>query len=104
LIAFAHGGPGPAAIMLGVVLVGNLVLENAIEPHVMGAHMQIHPLVVLLVTAAGGVIGGIVGLILAVPVTVICIDLVKRLRSLGVLRQVGAAASPILGAPSDTST
>jgi hypothetical protein len=37
----------------------------------MGRTLDIHPLIVLVVTALGGVIGGIVGLILAVPFFVI---------------------------------
>ena len=53
--------------MLVVVLAANLVLENFVEPKVMGRTLDIHPLVVLVVTALGGLLGGIVGLILAVP-------------------------------------
>ena len=46
--------------------------------------LDIHPLVVLVVTALGGLLGGIVGivgLILAVPVTVIASNAIARLRS-----------------------
>ena len=53
--------------MLVVVLAANLLLENFVEPKVMGRTLDIHPLVVLVVTALGGLLGGIVGLILAVP-------------------------------------
>ena len=37
----------------------------------MGDSLDIHPLMVLVVTALGGLFGGIVGLILAVPAYVI---------------------------------
>jgi hypothetical protein len=37
------------------------------KPGTGGRPLDIHPLIVLVVTALGGVIGGIVGLILAVP-------------------------------------
>ena len=65
IVALGDGGLGEAAVMLVVVLAANLLLENFIEPKVMGRTLDIHPLIVLVVTALGGVIGGIVGLILA---------------------------------------
>jgi predicted PurR-regulated permease PerM len=46
----------------------------------MGKRLDIHPLTVLLVTTAGGIIGGIVGLILAVPVTIAALDAVGTYR------------------------
>ena len=67
IIALGDGGLSKAAIMLVIVLAANLVLENFVEPKVMGRTLDIHPLVVLVVTALGGLLGGIVGLILAVP-------------------------------------
>ena len=71
IIALGEGGLPEAAIMLAVVLAANLALENFVEPKVMGRTLDIHPLVVLVVTALGGLLGGIVGLILAVPAWVI---------------------------------
>ena len=67
IIALGDEGLGTAVIMLVVVLASNLLLENFVEPKVMGKSLDIHPLVVLVVTALGGLLGGIVGLILAVP-------------------------------------
>ncbi len=81
IIALGEGGLPEAAIMLAVVLAANLALENFVEPKVMGRTLDIHPLVVLVVTALGGLLGGIVGLILAVPAWVIASDAISRLRS-----------------------
>ncbi len=67
IVALGDGGLPEAIIMLVAVLAANLVLENFVEPKVMGRTLAIHPLVVLITTALGGLIGGIVGLILAVP-------------------------------------
>ena len=64
--------------MLIAVLASNLILENFVEPKVMGRTLDIHPLVVLVVTALGGLLGGIVGLILAVPAWVIASDAISR--------------------------
>jgi predicted PurR-regulated permease PerM len=80
--------------MLVVVLAANLALENFVEPKVMGKSLDIHPLVVLVVTALGGLLGGIVGLILAVPAWVIASDAISRARSRGVLERVAARAQP----------
>ena len=60
----------------------------------MGRTLAIHPLVVLVVTALGGLVGGIVGLILAVPMTVIAAGGIARLRARGVMAQVADRAEP----------
>lgn len=83
LLAVSNGGINQGLVMLVILLVANLLLENLLEPRIMGDRLRIHPLAVLLATTAGGVIGGILGLILAVPVTVVGFDLLKRLRRLG---------------------
>ena len=94
IVALGDGGLGEAAIMLVIVLAANLLLENFIEPKVMGRTLDIHPLIVLVVTALGGVIGGIVGLILAVPLYAIARNAIARLRSRGVVKQVADRAKP----------
>jgi putative heme transporter len=94
LIALGDGGLPDAAVMLIVVLAANLVLENFVEPKVMGRTLAIHPLIVLVVTALGGLIGGILGLILAVPLFVIARDAISRLRSKGVFKHVADRAKP----------
>ncbi len=94
LIALGDGGLPEAVIMLVIVLAANLVLENFVEPKVMGRTLDIHPLVVLIVTALGGLLGGIVGLILAVPAWVIASNAIARARSRGVFEQVAERAQP----------
>ena len=84
LLAVADGGLSQGVVMLAIVLACNLLLENVLEPMIMSDKLSIHPLVVLLATTFGGIVGGMVGLILAVPVAVLVIDLVRRLRSSGV--------------------
>jgi putative heme transporter len=94
IIALGDGGLPEAAVMLVVVLAANLLLENFVEPKVMGRTLNIHPLIVLIVTALGGIVGGIVGLILAVPAAVIAGDAVGRLRSQGFFERVAERADP----------
>jgi predicted PurR-regulated permease PerM len=101
IVALGDGGLDVAALMLVVVLAANLILENFVEPKVMGRTLDIHPLVVLVVTALGGLVGGIVGLILAVPATVIAADGISRLRSRGVLKKAADRAQPTIQAMLD---
>jgi predicted PurR-regulated permease PerM len=83
LMALSEGGVSLALWSLGVVLFVNLVLENLLEPRVMGSSLKMHPIVVLLATVAGGVLGGIVGLILAAPVVAIGTNLWRELEASG---------------------
>jgi predicted PurR-regulated permease PerM len=94
IVALGDGGVTEAVIMLLVVLASNLMLENFVEPRVMGRTLDIHPLVVLVVTALGGLVGGIVGLILAVPAYVIAESAVQRFRSRNVVALVADRAQP----------
>jgi predicted PurR-regulated permease PerM len=94
IIALGDGGLAEAAVMLLVVLAANLVLENFVEPKVMGRTLDIHPLVVLVVTALGGLLGGIVGLILAVPAYVIAGNALTRMRSRGLVERAAQRAQP----------
>ncbi len=94
IVALGEGGLGMALIMLVVVLASNLLLENFVEPKVMGRTLDIHPLVVLVVTALGGFLAGIVGLILAVPFTVIAGNAIGRLRARGFFEVVADRAQP----------
>jgi predicted PurR-regulated permease PerM len=96
IIALGEGGLDVAAVMLVVVLASNLLLENFVEPRVMGRTLDIHPLVVLVVTALGGFLFGIVGLILAVPFTVIAGKALGQLRSRGFFRLVADRAEPTI--------
>ena len=103
IVAFGEGGLGLAALMLVVVLAANLLLENFVEPRVMGRTLAIHPLVVIVVTALGGFLAGIVGLILAVPLTVIAANALGRLRSRGFFSLVADQAQPTMQKVLDSS-
>ena len=81
-------------MMLLVVLAANLLLENFVEPRVMGRTLDIHPMLVIIVTALGGFLFGIVGLLLAVPFTVIAGNGIGRLRERGFFRLVADRAQP----------
>jgi predicted PurR-regulated permease PerM len=101
LMGLAGGGTTLALLALAVVLFVNLVLENLLEPKVMGSSLDLHPVLVLLATVGGGLLAGIVGLILGAPLLAIGRDLFAELRSSGFFGTPGVVptSSRATGAP-----
>ena len=104
LIALGTEGTD-AALALGVVaLLANSVLQQLIQPFVMGATLSLNPLVVLVVTIGAGALFGMVGLTLAAPLTSAAVHISNdlRARSSGEVdnRADGRAAGKIAPAPS----
>jgi predicted PurR-regulated permease PerM len=62
-------GTTDAIIMLVIVLLANGLLQNILQPIAFGATLGLNPLVVLIVTIASGALFGMVGLVLAAPLT-----------------------------------
>lgn len=83
LMTLGDGGIGPALAALALVLVINLGLENLLEPKLLGDRLKLHPLIVLLATALGGILAGILGLILAAPTTAIALGVKRELDATG---------------------
>jgi len=69
LIALGEQGSSAALIMAVIVLLANGILQQMIQPIAFGAALGIHPLAVLIVTIAGGALFGMIGLVLAAPLT-----------------------------------
>nr|SBO97952.1 putative integral membrane protein [Nonomuraea gerenzanensis] len=80
LIALGSGGVSTALWMLLVVLLANGTLQNLLAPFVFGAALRIHPMVVLLVTVLAGILAGLAGVMLAVPVTALALDLARLIK------------------------
>jgi predicted PurR-regulated permease PerM len=57
-----------AVLAVGCCLVFNLVLDYGVSPRVLGEGLGLHPLLVLFALLAGAQVGGIMGMILGVPV------------------------------------
>lgn len=83
LMALGEGGIGLALAAFALVMVAQLVLENLLEPKLLGSSLNLHPLTILLATTLGGMVAGMVGLILAAPVVAIGVDLKKELTAVG---------------------
>jgi predicted PurR-regulated permease PerM len=81
LMALGDGGLGTAVAMLAVALFVNLVLENLLQPVLIGGSLNIGPLTILLVTTLGGMVAGMVGLVLAAPAWAIAVDVHREFRA-----------------------
>lgn len=71
LVALVTNGPIVALIVVGVVVLVNQLEGNFLQPVLMGRTMKLHSFVVLVVLAGGTAIGGILGTLLAVPLTAV---------------------------------
>lgn len=69
LVALVTNGPTTALIVVAVVILVNQLEGNFLQPVVMGHTLSVHPLVVLVALTAGTSLAGIIGAILAVPLT-----------------------------------
>jgi len=69
LVALVTNGPVSALIVLAAVILVNQLEGHFLQPVVMAHTLSLHPLVVLMALTAGTVLGGIVGAVVAVPLT-----------------------------------
>ena len=90
VIALGASGTTTALLMLLIVLLANGLLQNLVQPFAMGSALKLNPLVVLVVTIAGGCIFGTIGLILAAPLLSAAVHITA---SLGRARAEAAAES-----------
>lgn len=68
LIGIAHGGASLGGLVAVVAVVVQQIEGNLLQPFIMGHAVQLHPAVILFAITAGGALGGIPGMFLAVPV------------------------------------
>ena len=67
LLALVALGPMQALIMLGIVIGVQQLESHVLQPFLIGRVMRIHPLAVILAIAAGIILAGIIGGLIAVP-------------------------------------
>jgi putative heme transporter len=79
IVALGGEGPTTALIMLVIVLLANGLLQNLIQPFLMGSALDLNPLVVLVVTIGAGCIFGMLGLVLAAPLTSAAVHITRDL-------------------------
>ena len=98
VIALGANGTTTAAIMLVIVLLANGLLQNIVQPFAMGAALDLHPLAVLVLTIGAGCVFGMVGLVLAAPLTSAAVHIMRDLGRARATAQREAAAREGVGA------
>jgi predicted PurR-regulated permease PerM len=73
-VTFVNVGGVQALIMLAVVVIVQQFEGDVIMPLVFGSRLRLHPLVVLLAVAAGGLAFGLAGAFLAVPLIAVAVS------------------------------
>jgi predicted PurR-regulated permease PerM len=71
LVALAHGGLTLALLVTGLVILVQQLESNVLAPLVLGRAIDLHPLAVILSVTAGGLLLGVLGAFLAVPVAAV---------------------------------
>jgi predicted PurR-regulated permease PerM len=94
ILALASEGTGTALIMLVIVLLANGLLQNILQPVAFGATLNLNPLAVLIVTIGGGALFGMVGLILAAPLTSAAVHISRELAAARAAEADEAPAAP----------
>jgi predicted PurR-regulated permease PerM len=93
LLALGSQGTGTAVAMLVIVILANGGLQNIVQPIAFGATLNINPLLALVVTIAAGCFFGMLGMILAAPLTSAAIHVSRALAEAE--RQRAAAAATL---------
>lgn len=71
LVALVENGPVPALIVLVILVAANQFEHHILQPFFMGRVLRIHGLVIILALTAGATLAGVVGALLAVPLTAV---------------------------------
>ncbi len=80
LVALADRGLVIGLWVVGLVLVVQVLEGNIFQPMVQSRTVRIHPAVILVALTAGASVAGIVGVLLAVPVTAAALGVIHELR------------------------
>ncbi|MFB9165998.1 AI-2E family transporter [Arthrobacter psychrochitiniphilus] len=77
LVALIFNGPIAAVVVLAIIVGVNQLEHHLLQPLLMGKVLSIHGLVILLALAAGSTLAGLVGALLAVPLTAVGWTIIK---------------------------
>ncbi|MGC5169062.1 AI-2E family transporter [Micromonospora sp. DT81.3] len=71
LVALVANGPVVALIVVGIVVLVNQLEGNFLQPVLMGRSMKLNSLVILIALTVGALLSGVIGAVLAVPITAV---------------------------------
>jgi putative heme transporter len=81
LVALADRGFVIALWALGVVLAVQVLEGHVLQPMIQSRTVQMHPAVVMVAITAGASVAGVLGMLLAVPLTAAAFGVVQELRA-----------------------
>jgi predicted PurR-regulated permease PerM len=99
-VALLSNGPVSALIVLAVIVGVNQLEHHLLQPVLMGRVLSIHGLAILLALAAGTMLAGVVGALLAVPITAVGWTVIKTVTD----REFASAAPAPASAPAPDVT
>jgi predicted PurR-regulated permease PerM len=99
VIALGAKGTTIALVMLVIFVLANGLLQNMIQPFAMGSALDLHPLVVLIVTIGAGCVFGTLGLVLAAPLLSAAAHITRDLGRARALAGLERAPTSEEGAP-----
>jgi putative heme transporter len=94
LVALVANGVGAALVILAVIVAVQQLEGNVFYPVVVGRKLQLHPVGILLALTAGGVVAGVVGAFLAVPIAAVTGAVLHYTRERREQRQESAVLAP----------
>ncbi|MDT5025062.1 MAG: hypothetical protein QOE61_1488, partial [Micromonosporaceae bacterium] len=92
LVALVDRGPVVALILLAAVIAVQQLEGHVLQPLIMGRAVAIHPLAVILAIAAGIVLAGIIGALVAVPIVAVLNTGIRHLAAVRQAEETGTAA------------
>ncbi|WP_084957767.1 AI-2E family transporter [Thermoactinospora rubra] len=80
LVTFGAKGPILALIFVGVLIIEQQLENHVLQPLIVGRALNFHPLAIIIVLAVGGILAGIAGAAVAVPVAAVIYRALPELR------------------------
>jgi predicted PurR-regulated permease PerM len=95
LVALVAVGPTAALLVIGAVILVQQVEGNILYPMIVGRTVSLHPVAVFLAVTIGGLLYGIVGAALAVPLATVAAATIKVVDRHSVHGEVAVGPPPV---------
>ena len=82
VVALAARGPWWALGVVGLIVIIGQIEGHLLQPLIMSKQVKLHPVIVAIAVVAGGLMGGLIGAVVAVPITAVvwsAFDAVRKL-------------------------
>ena len=83
--------------MLLIVILANMPLQTVAQQFILGDALKLHPLSIIVITTAGGMLAGLIGSVFAAPFTKIAIDAWQGVKAAGVFSYADDASGTSVG-------